>query len=115
MRRLVDSPDQEMDLAAVFRKRCRDFLADEGSRLIGDFQAARDPVVIGQRYKVHPSFTQLLVYQLRIRVAVGEFQFPEKPVGSTIAVARMDVEVALHRGSNNRLTFFPFFLASRHS
>jgi hypothetical protein len=93
---LGDAPDEDVGLAAIFRKTGADLFADEDAGEVGDFEAALDAVVIGDGDQVHAAIAQLLVKRAGFRTAIREADAAEEPLGRPAAVAGVKMEVGFH-------------------
>ena len=90
---LGDSPDEKVDTAFVLGKIDGDFFADDHAGQVRDLEAPFDRVLVGEGHEVHsPRFEEIVGLQ-RVGVARGEIQPPQHPVGRTVAVAGMNMEV----------------------
>ena len=94
---LREIPDEKMNFTAIPWKISGHFLAQKDAGQRGDFQHAVERVVIGERDEIHPAPAQPFVEGARLRIAVGEVESPEEPIGRTVAKTGMQVEVGLHR------------------
>ena len=90
-------PHQNVHPAAVCGKIGGDLLAQKDAGQVGDFQRAIDGVVVGERDDIHAALAQQIVKRTGLRVAVGEIESPEQPIGRAVAEAGVQVEVGLHR------------------
>jgi hypothetical protein len=95
MLRLCETPDEEVDLAAVLGKPGGDLLRDEDAGEIGDVQAAVDAVVIGDGDEVHAALAQEGVELAGVGVAVGHVEAAQKPLWGAAAETGVDVEIDL--------------------
>ena len=91
--RLVDSPHEQMHLAAVLGEIGRHLLADECARLVRDFEATLDAVVVGDGDEIHPARAKQVVEFPGLGIAVGKIEPARDPFRGAVAEAGMDVEV----------------------
>lgn len=69
---LGNSPDEEMHFAAVVGETRADLLRNEHARSVGDFEAAFDAVVIGERDEIHAALAERVVKSARLGIAVRQ-------------------------------------------
>jgi hypothetical protein len=65
-----DAPSQHVDFASIFRKVRGDFVADEHTLEMGDFQGTTNAVVIGDRNELHSATPSPFVEGLGFGVAL---------------------------------------------
>jgi hypothetical protein len=93
--RFGQAPHQEVNFARILREISRNLLANECVGQVRETQATVDRVVVGQRKEIHSRSLQLGVQLARIGVAVRKIEPPEEPFFRTVAVTRMEMEIAL--------------------
>ena len=98
--RLIQAPDQEVDLAAVFGKKRADLLGKEDAGKLGDLHAALDGIVIGDGDEIHTAIPERFVKGARSGVAVRHVKAAQEPLRGTGAEAGVDVKIDL--GSHER-------------
>src|SRR5688500_14985053 len=74
-----DAPGQHVDLASVFWKVGRNFVADEHTFEMGYFQGASNAVVVGDRNELHSPTPSPFVNRFGFGVALGRSNPPQDP------------------------------------
>ena len=95
---LGDTPREKVHFDVILRKESGDFLADEGTRLIGDFQTALDRVVVGEGDKIKSFVPQRPVDCFRLRAARRKIHLAQQPVRGARTVTRMKMEIGAGHG-----------------
>ena len=90
---LGDPPHKQVDTAFVLGEIDGHLLADNRPGQVRDLEASSDRIVVGKRDKLHPGLPQPVIRLERIRIACRKIQAPEDPIGSTVAVASVNVQV----------------------
>ncbi len=93
-----DTPREKVHFDVILRKESGDFLANEGARLICNFQTALDRVVVGEGDKIKSLLPQRPVDFFRLRAARRKIHLAQQPVRGARTVTRMKMEIGAGHG-----------------
>ncbi len=90
---LIDSVNQDMEFAAVFRKISGDFLADKGVRQVGDIQRPIQLIVVGDGDMGQPLLPGQLIKAQGLGKTFRAADFFQDPGGRVAGVLGVEVHI----------------------
>ena len=94
---LIESPNEHVHLAPVLGKARPNLFAEKDAGAIRDFEAAIDPIVIGERHAIHPALAQLIVERARLGIALRQSDATEQPFRCAVTVAGVEMEIGFQK------------------